>query len=272
MSEVPQEVQDLIATVTPARRRRDAETLLELFMRVTGETPHVWSRIIAFGSYHYRYATGREGDAPAASFAPRKSATVVYLPDGNEAYAEELAGIGPHETGRSCLYLKDLEQNDLAVLEEVVARSYATVTSGTFGQTADGPPPRDPDDPHLARVREICLALPGAAEKASHGSPTFFTRRTFAVFGGSLKGDHYSPVARQALLFLPDESERAALVEDERFFVPAYFGTSGWLGLSFHLVGGVDEVDWDEVAELVEMSYRLTAPASLVRELDDRRS
>ena len=114
-----------------------AQTLLDLFARVTGETPRLWSNIISFGTYHYRYATGREGDAPAASFAPRRSATVVYLPDGNEAYADELALIGPHETGRSCLYLKDLQQNDLAVLEDVVARSYARVTSGTFGRVPE---------------------------------------------------------------------------------------------------------------------------------------
>ncbi|USQ80013.1 MmcQ/YjbR family DNA-binding protein [Ornithinimicrobium faecis] len=128
----------------------------------------------------------------------------------------------------------------------------------------------DDADPHLARVRALCLALPDAAEKRSHGSPTFFTRKVFATFGGSRKGDHYSPIARHALLFLPDASEREALVEDERFFVPAYVGPSGWLGLSFHLVGGVDQVDWEEVGELIEMSYRLTAPASLVRELDER--
>ena len=127
------------------------------------------------------------------------------------------------------------------------------------------------DDPHFARVREICLALPGAAEKRSHGSPTFHTRKVFAILGGSLQGDHYSPVARNAMLFLPDASEREALVQDEdRFFVPAYHGPAGWLGLSFHLVGGLDRVDWTEVAELVEMSYRLTAPPALVRELDAR--
>lgn len=125
-------------------------------------------------------------------------------------------------------------------------------------------------DPHLVRVREICLALPRAAEKRSHGSPTFFTRKTFATFGGSLKGDHYAPVARHSLIFLPDASDREALVGDDRFFVPAYFGPSGWLGLSFHLIGTVDRVDWVEVAELIEMSYRLTAPVSLVRELDTR--
>ncbi|WP_131106257.1 MmcQ/YjbR family DNA-binding protein [Ornithinimicrobium sufpigmenti] len=122
----------------------------------------------------------------------------------------------------------------------------------------------------LERVREICLSFPGAAEKVSHGAPTFYTRKVFAVFGGSLKGDHYAPVARNALLFLPDASEREALVQEDAYFIPAYFGPAGWLGLSFHRLGGADRVDWVEVAELVEMSYRLTASASLVRELEGR--
>jgi hypothetical protein len=128
----------------------------------------------------------------------------------------------------------------------------------------------DEGDPYLAHVREVCLALPGAAEKVSHGRPNFFTRKLFAIFGGSLKGDHYAPLARNALLFLPDASERAALLEGEHFFVPAYVGTAGWLGLSFHRAGGADRVDWGEVAELVDASYRLTAPARLVKELDAR--
>jgi len=128
----------------------------------------------------------------------------------------------------------------------------------------------DERDPYLARVREICLAFPGADEKISHGRPNFFTRKVFATFGGSLKGDHFSPLARNSLLFLPDASEREALLEREPFFVPAYFGPSGWLGLSFHVVGAVDQVDWDEVGELVDSSYRLTAPARLVKELDAR--
>lgn len=127
----------------------------------------------------------------------------------------------------------------------------------------------DLDDPHLARVRQLCLTLPGADEKLSHGRPNFFTRKVFAIFGGSLKGDHDAPVARRSLLFLPDRSEREALAQDERFFVPAYLSPSGWLGMTFHEVP-VDAVDWVEVAELVEMSYRLTAPPTLVRELDAR--
>ncbi len=127
----------------------------------------------------------------------------------------------------------------------------------------------DASDAHLGHVRQLCLALPGAGEKISHGRPNFFTTKVFATFGGSLKGDHFAPVARRALLFLPDAAEREALVQDERFFVPAYVGPSGWLGLTFHGFE-VDDVDWDEVAELIDMSYRNTAPARLVSELDAR--
>lgn len=128
----------------------------------------------------------------------------------------------------------------------------------------------DGDDPYLVRVREICLALPGADEKVSHGRPNFFTRKVFAIYGGSLKGDHYAELARQAVLFLPDSDDRQALLEDERFFVPAYVGASGWLGLTFGLAGQPEQVDWAEVAELVDASFRNTAPARLVAELDAR--
>lgn len=127
----------------------------------------------------------------------------------------------------------------------------------------------DAADPHLGRLRELCLALPSAAEKVSHGRPSFFTQKVFATYGGSLKGEHFAQVARRSLLFLPDDSEREALSRDDRFFVPAYVGPSGWLGLTFHGYP-VDDVDWGEVAELVDMSYRNTAPARLVRELDAR--
>lgn len=127
----------------------------------------------------------------------------------------------------------------------------------------------DPDEPCLHRLRELCLGLPGADEKVSHGRPNFFTRKVFAIYGGSLRGDHFAPIARHSVLFLPDADDRPALIEDERFFVPAYVGASGWLGLSFEK-SGCDRVDWDEVAELVDASYRNTAPTRLVAELDAR--
>ncbi|MFE7503967.1 DUF1801 domain-containing protein [Promicromonospora sp. NPDC057488] len=123
--------------VTPAVRRRDADTLRDLMERVTGEPPRMFgASIVGFGEYHYEYASGRSGDAPAIAFAPRKAATTIYLPDGVGAHEERLAALGPHTTGVGCLYLKDLERVDLAVLEQILRTSWAAVTSGTFGQRA----------------------------------------------------------------------------------------------------------------------------------------
>lgn len=127
-----------LESVAPSKRRRDADRLLDLMMRVTGEQPYLWTTVVAFGTYHYRYASGREGDAPAAGFAPRKAATTVYLPDGVEAHADRLARLGAHTTGKGCLYLKDLEAVDLDVLETIVARSYATVTAEGFTEQESG--------------------------------------------------------------------------------------------------------------------------------------
>lgn len=128
------------------------------------------------------------------------------------------------------------------------------------------PPRFSDDDPWLAEVRRICLAFPEAAEKLSHGHPNFFTKKVFAVYGGLVKGDHAADTYSRSILFLPDAEERPALAEDERFFVPAYFGPSGWLGLNF----AIGTPDWTEVAELADMSYRNTAAARLVKELDAR--
>ncbi|XGX78543.1 hypothetical protein LQK93_01335 [Terrabacter sp. BE26] len=125
----------------------------------------------------------------------------------------------------------------------------------------------DSADPYLDRLRAICLALPGTDEKVSHGRPSFFTRKVFAIYGGVLKGDHDPEPYRQALLVLPEETERPALLQDERFVVPGYLGPHGWLMLDLRNPRGAEGVDWDEVVELVDTSYRLTAPAGLVRSL-----
>ncbi|WP_342667860.1 MmcQ/YjbR family DNA-binding protein [Luteipulveratus mongoliensis] len=100
--------------------------------------------------------------------------------------------------------------------------------------------------------------------KVSHGHPNFFTKKVFAVFGGIVKGDHHADTYARSVLVLPDADERLALLEDERCFSPAYYGPSGWVGLNF-LVG---QPDWAQVAELLDMSYRNTAPKRLVAELD----
>jgi Domain of unknown function (DU1801) len=117
-------------------RRRDAETMVEVIGRATGEEPAMWGTIVGFGQYHYKYASGREGDAPAAGFAARKAATTVYVSDGVGAHAELLERLGPHTTGVACIYLKNVDDIDLDVLETIVARSYAALTAGTYGKRA----------------------------------------------------------------------------------------------------------------------------------------
>jgi predicted DNA-binding protein (MmcQ/YjbR family) len=123
----------------------------------------------------------------------------------------------------------------------------------------------DEDDPLLARVRELALALPGADEKISHGRPTFFTKKVFAYYGGSRKVDGEWEQHEHSLLVLPDRSDREALQQDERCWVPAYLGPSGWLGVDLD-----DATDWTEIAELLDASYRLTAGNRLIAELDAR--
>lgn len=130
----------------------------------------------------------------------------------------------------------------------------------------------DDADPLLVRLREICLSFPDAAEKISHGRPNWYTTKVFAIYGGSVKGDHDDPTLRRALLFLPDPDEVRALEQDERFLVPAYLGVGGWRALPLDRPerdGGA--VDWNEVAELVESSYRQLAGVRRVARLDAER-
>lgn len=136
-------VSEFIERVTPAKRRRDAETMLALMSRVTGLAPQLHGTIIGFGQYHYKYESGREGDSAAAAFAPRKAAMTIYLVDGISRYARELEQLGPHSTGVGCLYLKDLEQNDLSVLESIVKSSFATLSTGTYSPRAREGEPAD---------------------------------------------------------------------------------------------------------------------------------
>ncbi|HKV17613.1 MAG TPA: MmcQ/YjbR family DNA-binding protein [Mycobacterium sp.] len=124
------------------------------------------------------------------------------------------------------------------------------------------------DDPVLARVRTIALSFPEAFEKVSHGRPAFFAAKMFAMYGGSakpaVKGDDYLQYP-QSIMVKVDESDRRALNQDTRFFYPAYLGPAGWLGLDF---SATTTVDWNEVRELVDASYRLVAPKKLIKELD----
>lgn len=115
------DVAGFLDTVDP-KRRDDARALCRLLAEVSGERPTMWgTSIVGFGHYHYRYATGREGDTFLVGFSPRKQNLTLYITDGFGRHGERLAALGPHKLGVGCLYLKSLQGIDLAVLRAIVA-------------------------------------------------------------------------------------------------------------------------------------------------------
>lgn len=115
-----------IDALSDPARRSDARELVELMQRASGEKPRLWGpSIVGFGSYHYRYDSGREGDMPLISFSPRKAAMVLYsMLDHSEAKAL-LAKLGRHTTGKGCLYIKKLADVDRTVLETLIKNAVA---------------------------------------------------------------------------------------------------------------------------------------------------
>jgi hypothetical protein len=121
-----------LAAVEDERKRADAHRLVELMSRITGEPPRLWGTIVGFGQYHYKYASGHEGDSALVGFSPRKAEFSIYLMGtyfpGQETQREALlARLGKHRMGKACLYVKRLDDIDLAVLEELVRMSVAAL-------------------------------------------------------------------------------------------------------------------------------------------------
>jgi hypothetical protein len=111
-------------------RRRDCITLKRMMRKVTGRPPKMWSgRIVGFGSYHYRYASGREGDFFLVGFAPGKRELTLYIMPGYSSFGGQLEKLGPHRTGKSCLYVRNLEDLNLVVLESILADAVAYMRS-----------------------------------------------------------------------------------------------------------------------------------------------
>ena len=120
-----------LAAIEDPARRADAEVLCGLMTDETGEPPRMWGTgIVGFGTYSMRYADGHTADWLAVGFSPRKANLVLYLMDGTEAHEEALARLGPHRTGRSCLYLTRLERVDEGVLRGLVRAAYAAKRHG----------------------------------------------------------------------------------------------------------------------------------------------
>jgi hypothetical protein len=116
------------------------------------------------------------------------------------------------------------------------------------------------DDPYLSELRELCLGFPESAEVEAWGRPTFRAgKKLFAVFSPDDDEERY------VMIFKPEADERPALLEDHRFFVPPYFGAAGWVALDFTAA----TVDWQEIRELIESSYRQVALKRMVRALEE---
>jgi hypothetical protein len=121
-------VADFIHAAPDAMRREDAKTLVALMSRITGEEPVMWGpSIIGFGSYHYRYESGHEGDACRLGFSPRKAELVLYVLNGSPEQEAQLARLGKHKTGKACLYIRKLADVDMAVLEEIIRGALASM-------------------------------------------------------------------------------------------------------------------------------------------------
>jgi hypothetical protein len=116
-------VSSFIGALTDETKRADAKSLVKLMQRATGEEPKMWGpSIIGFGSYHYTYESGREGDMPLVGFSPRKAATVLYGTGIGDS-EKLLATLGKHTTGKGCLYIKKLADVDQKVLESMIVKS-----------------------------------------------------------------------------------------------------------------------------------------------------
>ena len=119
-----------IDALTDETRKADAKVLIKLMQGATGEKPAMWGpSIIGFGSRHYKYESGREGDTPIVGFSPRKAATVLYSTIGFSGSDAFLARLGKHSTGKGCLYIKKLADVDQKVLAEMVVKSVAATRS-----------------------------------------------------------------------------------------------------------------------------------------------
>lgn len=127
-------VDAFLDNVPDAGKRADALVLIDMMQRATGEKPVMWGpSIIGFGSYHYRYESGREGDSPVVGFSPRKAALVLYIVTGFTGAEPLLAKLGKHTTGKSCLYIKRLADVDQRVLRKLVDQSVAAVRARNPG-------------------------------------------------------------------------------------------------------------------------------------------
>ena len=123
-------VSSFLNKVADKSRREDCLKVLEIMKDVTGEEPEMWGEsIVGFGRYRYEYESGTKGEWMITGFSPRKGDLTLYLMSGFEAVPDLMARLGKHKTGKSCLYLKKLEDVDLKVLRKIVEKSVKGMAS-----------------------------------------------------------------------------------------------------------------------------------------------
>lgn len=123
-----QSVMEFIGKVENEVKRNDSFKLVEVFKSITGAEPKMWGpTIIGFGSYHYKYESGHEGDAPMAGFSPRKDAIVLYVATDFEDREELLSRLGKHKSSKSCVYVKKLDDIDRNIMEQMITNSIAYI-------------------------------------------------------------------------------------------------------------------------------------------------
>lgn len=165
-------VKSFLETVSPARQE-EAKSLIAIMEKITGLKPVLWGpSIIGFGSQHYKYETGREGDMPCLAFSPRKASLTIYF-EGFDNYGPQLAKLGKHKSSVSCLYITKLADVDLSVLREMLEQSYqrslkpAKKPDGVEEYVSKVPPAARPQ---FDRLRHIVKSmLPQANEVLSYG-------------------------------------------------------------------------------------------------------
>ena len=117
-------VKKFIDSIDDEKRRRDSRAILAMMKEITGKRPKMWGpSMVGFGTYHYKYQTGREGDLFLTGFSPRKQALTVYIMSGFKNYEALLKKLGKYKTGKSCLYIKKLEDIDRTTLRELILMS-----------------------------------------------------------------------------------------------------------------------------------------------------
>jgi hypothetical protein len=121
-------VKDYLATLDDEQVVKDSLELIDMLQRITGQEPKLWNiGTLGFGMYHYKYESGREGDAHTIGFYPRKGKITIYLMDGTAYHAALLAKLGKHTTTGYCVYIKRLSDVDLPILEQLMRESYGHV-------------------------------------------------------------------------------------------------------------------------------------------------